>query len=648
MTARHSWSGSSRSRLTVMFLVVVLPPALTLIWLGLRLLEQDQILEAQREIEGREAAAEAIVRSLAQSVAELANQPVTQLPEGVLRVVIASSGVRSDPAARMLWTEKVPELLEAATVPFLDAEKAEFQGGLESALRNYRELSRSSEESVRAGALVRAARVERNQQQIDAALLDYRNLAEIRVIAINGMPADLLARRAIAGLLKDSGRAPEFRQHVDALAADLIAHRWTLDRASWEITAGDIEQWTERPLPISADDKALTLAAEWLWQSARNGGLPASGRRNLVMEPIPVTLVWRTETPLSQPSQWETTIVTRRVVESALEKAVQGASKKAGRVSLLTDSGELFSGRAPDLSAGVVRRTSPDTSLPLTVVLSATNESREAASLDSRRRLVGSGLAAIILLLAGGSYFLWRVIAQELAVARLQTDFVAAVSHEFRTPLTSLRHITELLQEDDGAPGPEQEQRKTFYAALDRNTERLHRLVESLLDFSRMESGKKPWRREAMDAGVLAAKVVADFEKEVEARGVRIDLVVDNPEALLLKADADALGHALWNLLDNAVKYSPGRQLVHVGVERSSHGIVIAVSDEGLGIPAREQRQIFDKFVRGQKAGELGIKGTGLGLAIVSHIVAAHGGAVEVESEEGRGSTFRMVLPSSN
>ena len=264
-----------------------------------------------------------------------------------------------------------------------------------------------------------------------------------------------------------------------------------------------------------------------------------------------------------------------------------------------------------------------------------------------RRRLLGWGLAAIVLLLSGGSYVLWRAMARELAVARLQTDFVATVSHEFRTPLTSLRHVTELLEEDDGLPpGPEQTRRKEFYAALGRNTNRLHRLVESLLDFSRMEIGKKPWKLEPIDAGVLAADVTSEFQKEVEARGVQIDLAVEQPETLRLRADRTALGHALWNLLDNAVKYSPEQRCVHVSVARHPRGIAIAVRDEGLGVPAGERRDIFRKFVRGKKAGELGIKGTGLGLALVSHIVEAHGGAVELESEEGKGSTFRLVLPA--
>jgi signal transduction histidine kinase len=127
---------------------------------------------------------------------------------------------------------------------------------------------------------------------------------------------------------------------------------------------------------------------------------------------------------------------------------------------------------------------------------------------------------------------------------------------------------------------------------------------------------------------------------------VEIDFAIDPAGSLCLKADASALGHALWNLLDNAVKYSPQARTVHVLVGRDPRGIAISVRDEGLGIPAHERRDIFRKFVRGRKATELGIKGTGLGLALVAHIISAHGGVIEVESEEDKGSTFRLVLPA--
>jgi signal transduction histidine kinase len=267
--------------------------------------------------------------------------------------------------------------------------------------------------------------------------------------------------------------------------------------------------------------------------------------------------------------------------------------------------------------------------------------SPEAGDFAARRRLLSAGLAAIVLLLAGGSYLLWRVVQRELAVARLQTDFVAAVSHEFRTPLTSLHHITELLEEDDDLPV---ERRKAFYGVLGRSTERLTRLVESLLDFSRMEGGRKPYDLQPVDAGEIAAQVVSDFQKEGIAAGFRIDLNVEGPSAL--SADPGALTHALRNLLDNAIKYSPRQRDVSVSVRAQGREVAIAVRDRGMGIPPQERKEIFRKFMRGSQAKRLGIQGTGLGLAMVSHIVRAHGGTIELESEEGHGSTFRLVLPA--
>jgi signal transduction histidine kinase len=221
---------------------------------------------------------------------------------------------------------------------------------------------------------------------------------------------------------------------------------------------------------------------------------------------------------------------------------------------------------------------------------------------------------------------------------------VAAVSHEFRTPLASLRHVTELLDEDDELPRGE---RRTFYQVLGRNTERLNRLVESLLDFARMEGGKKPYALQRVDARALATRVASDFGAEVAPRGYRVDLDAEAAQGLVVEADAESLTHVLWNLLDNAVKYSPDRRDVVLSVRAHREGVAFAVTDHGLGIPAAERAEIFGRFVRGNRVRELGIKGTGLGLAMVQHIVQAHRGRVEVESQEGTGSTFRVVLPAA-
>lgn len=160
-----------------------------------------------------------------------------------------------------------------------------------------------------------------------------------------------------------------------------------------------------------------------------------------------------------------------------------------------------------------------------------------------------------------------------------------------------------------------------------------------------MESGRKPYDLRPVDVAALVAQIVTDFRQEVSPRGISVDLDVRVPPDTHVKANASAFSNALWNLLDNAVKYSPDRPVVHVSIDPHPGGIAIAVRDEGLGIPAHEHKEIFGRFVRGTRAAELSIKGTGLGLAMVSHIVRAHGGTIELASEENAGSTFTMVIP---
>ena len=286
------------------------------------------------------------------------------------------------------------------------------------------------------------------------------------------------------------------------------------------------------------------------------------------------------------------------------------------------------------------RRPAADTGLPWTVLVEATRGAR-ATAFGGRRALWLAGLAIIAVLVVSGTYVVGRAVSRELAVARLQSDFVSAVSHEFRTPLTSLRQLSEMLME---RPATSIERRQSYYAALARQTDRLHRLVESLLDFGRMEAGTSPYRLAPLDARAVIRDIVQQFESDAAARGC--DIRLQMPDAAgTIAGDRDALTNALWNLLDNAVKYSPGSRVVWVDVQLDGSTLAIRVRDRGLGIPVGEQREIFGKFVRGATARAGNISGTGIGLAMVSHIVKAHGGSISVESEPGEGSTFTIHLP---
>ena len=223
----------------------------------------------------------------------------------------------------------------------------------------------------------------------------------------------------------------------------------------------------------------------------------------------------------------------------------------------------------------------------------------------------------------------------------MQSDFVSTVSHEFKSPLTSIRQLAEMLQAD---MVPSEDKRRRYYDVLVEQSERLSTLIDNVLDFARMEEGRREMSRAAVDVKSLVEDIVTEAQHRVLHQGftVRTELEDSLPSAFL---DADAIRQALNNLIDNGVKYSGSSREVVVRSFRENAHIVIAVRDFGIGLAAEEADKVFDRFYRG--GGELtrSVKGTGLGLTLVKQIVAAHGGDVEVHSEPGRGSTFSMRIP---
>jgi signal transduction histidine kinase len=257
--------------------------------------------------------------------------------------------------------------------------------------------------------------------------------------------------------------------------------------------------------------------------------------------------------------------------------------------------------------------------------------------------LVGIGVLA--LLLAAGALFIGRAITRELEVARMQSDFVAAVSHEFRTPLSSVCHISEMLVDGRVA---DDERRGRLYGTLQRESERLRRLVEGLLDVARMDAGGREYRLERLEPSPFLQALGGEFEADVAAAESNARVQIDvAPHLPAVRADREALGRALWNLLDNAVKYSPDSPHVQLTARAAGQSVEVAVKDQGLGISPNEQARIFQKFARGSAAAATGVKGTGLGLSMVRQIVEAHGGTVRVESRSGEGTTFTITLPEA-
>jgi signal transduction histidine kinase len=251
-----------------------------------------------------------------------------------------------------------------------------------------------------------------------------------------------------------------------------------------------------------------------------------------------------------------------------------------------------------------------------------------------------AGLLALALL--GGVVLALRAADRAVRLSAMKSDFVSNVSHELRTPVASIRVFGELLR-TGRAQSPDKIREYGEY--IEAESRRLSRLIENILDFSRIESGRKEYTFVASDLGEIVTDVIRTFEVRLAPLGFRIELSGPTDPLPLVPMDPDAIGQAFHNLLDNAVKYSGASKHVVVTLGRDDGWAILSVRDFGIGIAPEEQRRVFERFHRVGTGLVHDVKGSGLGLSLVRHIVVAHGGTVDVASEPASGSTFTMRLP---
>jgi signal transduction histidine kinase len=260
------------------------------------------------------------------------------------------------------------------------------------------------------------------------------------------------------------------------------------------------------------------------------------------------------------------------------------------------------------------------------------------------RRQVVVFMGAFIVLVAvilTGSILTWRLMRREAEIARLKSDFVANVSHDLKTPLSVIRMFGETLElgrvTDEAG-------RREYFRVITREAERLSRLIDNVLDFSRIEGGRRRYDPVPTPVEPLVRETLEAFAYPLEQQGFKVEMhvVADLPEVEL---DAEAVGQALSNLIDNAIKYSTHDRGLTVQAQIEAGELVLSVADRGIGIPAAEHERIFEKFYRVGRSDTQGRRGSGVGLALVRHVAEAHGGRVTVESEPGKGSCFALRLP---
>jgi len=248
-------------------------------------------------------------------------------------------------------------------------------------------------------------------------------------------------------------------------------------------------------------------------------------------------------------------------------------------------------------------------------------------------------LLVVIVLGLGATY---RVVRRESEMARLKSDFVANVSHDLKTPLSLIRMFAETLELNRVS---DEATRREYYGVITRESERLTRLIDNVLDFSRIEGGRQRYDIAPSPIEPIVQEVVEAFRYPLAQQGFKVDVEIapDLPE---VPVDAAAIQQALANLVDNAIKYSGERRRLRIGARLAGGQVLIEVADGGVGIPPAETQRIFEKFYRIGRSETQGQRGSGVGLALVKHIVEAHGGRVSVDSRVGEGSRFTLHLPA--
>jgi len=339
---------------------------------------------------------------------------------------------------------------------------------------------------------------------------------------------------------------------------------------------------------------------------------------------------------------WDLNTIKKHIVSRVLEDKTKDSGlhfqiiDERGR-NVLTGKEELTSKESLSLSFRV---------FPLPWKLLVSHSEIEVLERTARREnfFYGILLTFILVLMVLGAVLIARDISRESEITRLKTEFVHTISHELKTPLTLIRLFGETLQRKENLTDKE---RKECYEIITKESERLSHLINNVLDFSRIEMGRKEF---AFKKGNLVTVIRDTFESyryHLERKGfdIKTDIAPDIPEMIF---DGEAIASVLINLLSNAMKFSHKEKEVAVKLMRDGENAVLQVADKGIGISPEEIPKIFQRFYRSKNTSTSETGGSGLGLTLVKHIIEAHGGRIQVESEPGEGSIFSVILPLSN
>ena len=696
-----------QKKLVLIFLLTILLPALTLSIFGIRAIRNERFrLAKQEENEGRRAALfirnhiQSRIEAIARALDETAKNPAFLVKDRAAIRELAEKRVASDPLSGqvvLLYRNETAffpllqlpaEMRKAGSPNAGDASLAtrrqtagslEFvDGDYRAAAALYKELSsQASGGDLRAEMLIGQARCLQKGEDYGEAVRVYAQIASAYPdsLAPSGLPLGLLARLQAVECYRLLGTPQEAARSALGAYRELLEKPTALSEDQFKTYASLVEEAIDSLLASDggakiseeiriehADLKKLRAVRSREWEAVgliRKELVPELTRRLALADSYsqePFRLSRNVEgRDLLLLAGWipdrdgkaidgvfGVQLNNDHLSDAVLKEARAGAQLDEGAEVVLADlAGSPLSGRrSPTTALPLATEYFEDGFPPWKIELFQV-PTRAPGILDLRRNFYFWTILTLVVVLAFGAFLIARTIAHEMEILKIKSDFVSSVSHEFKTPLTSIRALMERLVDGKVRDTVKMDQ---YFSIIAQDTDKLTRLVNNLLDFSKIEEGKKEYTFADTDFVPIVTEQVERFKKELTQEGPEIWLEIAG-EIPTLRADADALSRALANLLGNARKFTPPGKTIRVRLAADSENVVLEVEDEGIGIPPDETDKVFEKFFQGRNALAQSTRGTGLGLTLVRHIVEAHGGKIFVESRLGQGSTFSMIIP---
>lgn len=575
------------------------------------------------------------------------------------------------------YSGKIPNEIEENPL-FRVAEAAEFKTKTYSlAIRNYRQLMNSTTNRTADALLMnRMARCYLNSGNPLRAVDTYKRIVNgyEREVGPDGIPFALIALFQMGSINARLDKKQESAETFLELYEGLLAAKWSLSNTQFDFYMKKVKEELARVSTEISDEEtqkvidgrqtALRQSEEKelkrmaTLEDLHQRVLPLLMTRNKTTDDIPGSFSHFSDTtgektyllsfaPYEKNSFFGFTLDQEYLIKELLSSVMEKTPfRENWSVQVVDNKQNLVFGKNISRSIDNIipvsySRDFEEKFPPWTVKIYQTSPDAAQREFNLRRNIYISLVAVVITALLFGGVLAIRSTAKELKLARLKSEFVSTVSHEFRTPLTSIRYLADLLQRGRVRKG---QRRQQYYETITQESERLSRLIENILDFSKIEAGVKEYEFVEMDTTEMCRDVVARFQGQVAPQEFTIESEVSE-ELPQIYADKEALSRALFNLLDNAVKYSGDSRRIYLRAWSDESNIFIEVEDDGVGIGKEDQQKVFEKFYRSGNMHESSVKGSGIGLTIVDHIIKAHGGEVYIESEVGKGTKVRLRLP---